>query len=82
MDEVVEEGQRKGKGRASPFELEDLEGLEAQPLGLSNSMGVAQRAARSRAEGKVRQWETKEGGLRRAGEDERADWARGNLEKA
>ena len=30
----------------------------------------------------VREWQAKEGHLRRAGEEERADWARGNVEKA
>ena len=28
------------------------------------------------------QWETKEGELRSVGEEERVQWARGNLEKA
>ena len=54
MEEVVEEGQGKGKGRVSPFKLVDLEAREAELLRLSGSLG-AQRAARSRAEGKVRQ---------------------------
>ena len=75
MVEVMVESEGKGKGRergVSPDEPEDLKGLEAELRRLSSSLG-AQRAARSRAEGKVREWEAKEGELRRAGEEERAD---------
>ena len=77
--EVVVEGQGKGKGRERSVSPDEL---EAELLRLSSSLG-AQWAARSRAaEGKVREWGAKEGELRRAGEEGRADWARGNVEKA
>ena len=66
---MEEEGHGKGKGRVSPDELEDL---QAKFLRLSSSFGE-QWVARSRANGKVRQWDAKEVDLYRAGEEERAD---------
>ena len=78
MERVVEvevEGEGKGKGRergVSSDELEDLAALEADLRELSSLLG-AQRAARSRADRKVRGWEAKEEELRKAGEVERVD---------
>ena len=81
MEEVVEEGQGKGKERVYPA-ADELEGLRADLLRLSSSLG-AQRAARSRAEGKVRQCEAKvEKLLAREGQEEREEWERANLEMA
>ena len=78
---MVEEGQGKGKGRVPPFEPEDLEGLQAELLRFWSSVG-AQRASRGRAEGKLRWWEAKVEELVGAGDQEREEWAQGNLEKA
>ena len=65
----------------SPDKLAELPGLEAELLRLSGSL-EAQQAARSRAQGKGGEWEAKERKLRGAGEAERVDWARGDVEKA
>ena len=76
--EIGAEDKGKGKGQGlSPNEVEEQQGLEAELLTLSGSLG-AQRAARSMAKGKVREWEAEEGELRSVGEVECADWARGN----
>ena len=61
--------------------MEELQGLQAELLRDSGSLG-AQWAARLRAVGKVRECEAKEGELRRAGKEGRADLARGHVEKA
>ena len=67
--EVVVEDNGKGKGQRqglSPDELEQLQGMKAELLRLSSSLG-AQWVARSKAEGKVRELEAKDGPLRMAG---------------
>ena len=51
LEEVVE-----GNGRESP---DNVDNMQAGLLRLSSSLG-AQRAARSRADGKVRHWEEKD----------------------
>ena len=62
--------ERDKDGKLSPDELQEQQGLQAELLSLFCSL-PAQRAAVSSAEGKVREWEAKEGGLRRVGEGAR-----------